>query len=133
MKLNLARLGLVLVMLTGISGFNIAFNEAGIHSIFNMTMADADANIGLRADLGGMFIALTVFMLLGLIRSSAAWVWPAAIAITAILVVRVVGVLKFGYTDMQGILIGVEIVMIALLSFAAFTFAESSRPSNTLL
>ena len=127
MRLNLARVAVVLVMITGISGFNFAFNDGGIHSVFDMALHDVDTNVGIRADIGGAFIGLTLFMLLGLIRTSAAWLWPAVIVLACIMIVRIFGVFRYGYTDMQGLLIGVEIVMIALLSFGARTFASEKQ------
>ncbi len=126
MKLNLARAAVVLVMLTGISGFNMAFNADGIHSVFNMVLNDADANIGVRADIGGAFIAMTVFTLLGLIKTSAQWIWPAVISLACIMIVRTFGVIQYGYTDAQGVILAIEVAMIALLSFGATTFAREA-------
>ena len=122
MKLNLARLAIVLVMLTGFAGFKMAFTEGGIHEVFNMVLNDADTNIGIRADIGGSFIAMTLFMLMGLIKTDARWIWPAVIALTCIMTVRIFGVTQYGYTDAQGIIIGIEVVMISLLCFGAIIF-----------
>lgn len=127
MMINLGRLAVFLVVLTGISGFNIAFMADGIHAVFDLVLNDADTNIGIRADIGGSFISMTIFMIWALYKTDSRWLLPPIISLACIMFVRLFNAAQFGFTEVQVAIIGIEIVMIGLLSFGAFTFGRAPQ------
>ena len=127
MMINLGRLAVFLVVLTGISGFNIAFMAGGIHAVFDLVLNDADTNIGIRADIGGSFISMTIFMIWALYKTDSRWLLPPIISLACIMFVRLFNTTQFGFTEVQVAIIGIEIVMIGLLSFGAFTCGRAPQ------
>ena len=125
-KTLFARIGLVALIMLGYAGLNVAFNPSGILELFELTVTGVDSNIGLRADISGMFVGTTVLLALGLLQSKGSWIWSAAVIISSVLVVRIYGVFVYGYTQEQGVILAIEIVMIAIMVFATRTFDSDS-------
>ena len=125
-KVIIAKAGLVLLILIGIPGLNLSFNPRGISAIFDVTMNDIDSNIGLRADAGGAMNGITILLILAFIRTQSSWLHAAIIILGCIFVVRVFGVINYGLTQTQIIILALEVVMIAIMWFAANAFREKS-------
>jgi len=116
------RILIFLFALLSFSGLIIAFNPAGIDALFNLHLLDIDTNIGLRADLGGFFIGGGILLAYGAYKTEGVWLRAVAVLIACILVARLYGVIAQDYTQTQGMLILVEIVMIAVYLSAARNF-----------
>jgi len=116
-----------LFALLSVSGLNIAFNPAGIDAVFSLQMLDIYTDIGLRADLGGFFVGGGLLMAYGAYKTEGVWLRAVAVLIACILAVRVYGVVTQDYTQTQGVLILVEIVMVTVYLLAARNFDQAAR------
>ena len=123
------RILIFLFALLSLNGLNIAFNPAGIDALFNLQLLDIDTNIGLRADLGGFFVGGGILLAYGAYKTQGVWLRAVAVLIACILVSRIYGAFVHEFTQTQGMLILVEIVMIAVYLLAARNFDQASAQS----
>lgn len=78
-----------------------------------------------RADLGGAFIAVGTFIVLGLRPGATQWLYAAAIANGAIAGARIVGMAADGVVEHSLTAAVVEVVFVALLTIGARRLRQS--------
>jgi hypothetical protein len=81
----------------------------------------------LRSDLGGAFLAIAVFIALGLRAGATVWLHAAAIAIATIAVARAVGMVLDGPAESVIIAFVAEVVFVALLLIGGRRLAASGN------
>ncbi len=118
--------GLIALLLL-VMGFNLMFDPADSALGFNVTPIGIDGLSTLRADLGGMFLASAVLLVLGLVQQKAQWFYAVAILMGLIALGRLIGfVLDGGPSDVTLPAFIAELVFVAILTFAGLKLTADS-------
>ncbi len=118
--------GLIALLLL-VMAFNLMFDPADSALGFNVTPIGIDGLSTLRADLGGMFLASAVLLVLGLVQQKAQWFYAVAILMGLIALGRLIGfVLDGGPSDVTLPAFIVELVFVAILTFAGLKLTADS-------
>ncbi|MEZ5558205.1 MAG: DUF4345 family protein [Pseudomonadales bacterium] len=110
-------LGLVFDPLEGVRAF--AVEPQGLHGLSTI-----------RGDLGGMFIASTIMLSIGLATGASLWYMAVAVLMGAIAAGRVVGFVVDGYDDASLAPFIVELVMVAVLVTARVVLRHHHHESG---
>ena len=118
--------GLIALLLL-VMAFNLMFDPADSALGFNVTPIGIDGLSTLRGDLGGMFLASAVLLVLGLVQQKAQWFYAVAILMGLIALGRLIGfVLDGGPSDVTLPAFIVELVFVAILTFAGLKLTADS-------
>lgn len=118
--------GLIALLLL-VMAFNLMFDPADSALGFNVTPIGIDGLGTLRADLGGMFLASAVLLVLGLVQQKAQWFYAVAILMGLIALGRLIGfVLDGGPSDVTLPAFIAELVFVAILTFAGLKLTADS-------
>jgi len=118
--------GLIALLLL-VMAFNLMFDPADSALGFNVTPIGIDGLSTLRADLGGMFLASAVLLVLGLVQQKAQWFYAVAILMGLIALGRLIGfVLDGGPSDVTLPAFIAELVFVAILTFAGLKLTADS-------
>ncbi|MBW2229126.1 MAG: DUF4345 family protein [Deltaproteobacteria bacterium] len=126
-------------ILQGLVGlFTLIFLGLGVRWMFMPFAAAAESGLELagtlgsntaRGDLGGMFIAAAVMLVLGLVRREPAWLRAVALLTGCIATGRVIGMLVDGFASSSAVPFVVELVMVvSLLALVRTMEPESPAP-----
>ncbi|MEJ2089746.1 MAG: DUF4345 family protein [Gammaproteobacteria bacterium] len=119
MEMSLRIIVVLIGLLFAFMGLNLMFNPLGGAEGMGLTPIGELGLNTLRADLGGMFLAGTVLLVLALIQRRAEWFLAVAVLMAVIAFGRVVGfVLDGNPSDATLTALGFEIVIMAVLIFA---------------
>lgn len=119
--------GLIALLLL-VLGLNLMFNPAAAAAGLGLTPEGSLGLNTLRGDFGGMFLASTVLLALGLVRQRAEWFLAVAVVMGLIAIGRIVGfVIDGAPTSATGAAFAVEILIVLVLLAASRKLAPASR------
>jgi hypothetical protein len=122
-------IGLVALLLL-VMGLNLMFNPEGAAAGYGLTPDGVIGLNSLRGDLGGLFLASTALLVIGLVSQRAEWFFAVAVVIGLIAFGRLVGFVMDGTPASTSLTAFTVELVIVLLMFAASRMIVGPRAAQ---
>jgi len=124
-------LSVLVGLLFALGAFSWMVTPEAASGNIGMQLGSAAAFNTARGDVGGLFLAGGLLVVLGLTTGRGHWLQAAAIATGSVSVGRLIGIVVDGFDPSSGIAVAMEIVMIVVLVLTAQRLeAERSVPGQ---